>query len=121
MPVTRAEHQKLDGVLLVEADPVHVWALGRLAAQVVLGERWALVGAVRLVAEEHEATVESLCSQGLRCLRSSEAGADDDEGLLMLAHLAPFAAGSTPRLSGGLFPVCARCPAWFLRLGDGPG
>ena len=70
-------------VLGVEALVVDVDLLAAgLAAQVVLGQRRPLVGALVLGADQHEAAVEALGAQGLGGLGAGEAGADDDVGLV---------------------------------------
>ena len=63
------------GRVLLQVDRV---AVG-LAAQVVLAQRRALVGALGLGAQQDDAAVESRVAQGLRGLAARHAGADDDE------------------------------------------
>jgi hypothetical protein len=55
-------------------------ALG-LAAQVVLGQGRALVGPVRLVADQHHAPVEALLAEGFGSLGAGKRGTDDDVGI----------------------------------------
>jgi hypothetical protein len=50
-----------------------------LPAQVVLGQRRPLVGALGLGADQHQAAVEALGTQCLGGLRSGETRADDHE------------------------------------------
>ncbi len=59
---------------------------GGLAAQEVLGERRALVRALGLGADEHDAAVEALLAQRRGGGVAGEARADDDEGLACCAH-----------------------------------
>ena len=67
-----------------------------LAAQVVLGQRRALVGTVELGADEHDAPVEALGPQGLGGLGAGQAGADDQERLLR-GHGSPRVAACAGR------------------------
>ena len=71
---------QFDVVLGVEARRMDGGRLAvRLAAQVVLRERRALVGPLRLGAQQYEAAVEALLAQGLGGLGAGEAGPDDGE------------------------------------------
>ena len=65
-------------MLGVEALVVHVNLLAPdLAAQVVLRQRRALVGALLLGADQHDAAVEALLAERLGSLGAGEARADD--------------------------------------------
>src|SRR5581483_10638645 len=78
----RGREAKLDLALGVEVLLVDVGLAVGLAAQIVLGERRALVGSLRFGADQNDAAVEALLAQGLGRLGAGEAGADDDEGSL---------------------------------------
>ena len=80
--------QKVDLMLGVERVRVDVRLVADLPAQVLLGERRALVGPLGLVADQHQLTVESLLAQRLCRLGSGQAGADDHESLAV-GHVAP--------------------------------
>ena len=81
---------QLDPVLLVERSFVHVGLLAiGLAAQVLLGQRRALVRTLRLGTQQHETAVVALLAQGLGCFCTGEAGADDNERLLVSGHGRP--------------------------------
>ena len=79
--------QQLDVVARVEALVVDVRASRGLAPQVVLGERRAFVGALWLVADQHQAPVKSLLAEGLGRLRAGQAGADDYKCFASGRHL----------------------------------
>ena len=79
----RAAEAQLDVVLGVEALVVDVDPLASgLAAQVVLRQRRALVRALVLGADKHQAPFEAFVSQCLSGLGGGQAGADDHECLL---------------------------------------
>src|SRR5204862_6033340 len=82
---------QLDVLILVEALVVSVGLRVGLAPQVVLGERRALIRTLGLLADQDDAPVEALASQGFGGLRSGEARSRDDEG-------APFPHGPGPLL-----------------------
>ena len=102
-PLTAAEHDlgrprldALDGRGGAQLDrPIRVEGLvvdidlvePGLAAQIVLRQRWALVRALRLGADQHDASVEALLAQLGGRRGAGQARADDDEGLL--AHVSP--------------------------------
>ena len=100
-----APAQELDLLLGVEALGVDVdrVPLGP-ALQVVLGERRALVGPVRLGPDEDDAPVEALLAQGLGRLRPRQARPHDHEGR-SLGHPAP------PRSGGRASTLVRRRPA----------
>ena len=63
-----------------------------VALQVALGQRWPLVGPVRLGPEQDDPSVEALGAQGLGGLGAGQAGADDGEGAWVIMAAQPFAA-----------------------------
>ena len=98
----RAAQAQLDVVVGVEALAVDVDAVAvGLAAQVVLRQRRALVRALVLGADEHQAPLEALVSQGLSGLGAGQAGADDHECLLSGHGKSSRSGPGTPGGSGG--------------------
>jgi len=85
---------KLDVVLGVEVGRVHVrlLALG-LAAEVLLGQRRALVGPLGLGADQDDPPVEAAVAQLLSRLGAGQAGADDHECLLTHRIFLPVKVG----------------------------
>ena len=86
-PGHRGVGDQLDVVVAVEGlgmdERLLPWGL---PAQVVLGQRRALVGSLGLCADQHQPAVEALIAQRLRGAGAGEAGADDHERLSLLAH-----------------------------------
>ena len=72
---------ELDLMLAVELGRMHVGLLA-LAAQILLGERRALVRSLGLVADQDQAAIEALLAQGLGGHGAGQAGPDDDEPLI---------------------------------------
>src|SRR3954452_3160119 len=53
------------------------------AEQEALGQRWSLVGAFRIAAEQDDSPGESFGAECLSCLRAGESGSDDDESAVV--------------------------------------
>ena len=78
-----AAEVQFDVVLRVEVTVVHVRGLpAGLTAQVLLGQRRPLVGALVLGADQQDAPFEAIAAQRLGGLGAGQAGADDDVGLV---------------------------------------
>ncbi len=79
---------QLDVVLLVEPFVMYATLLSRLfTAEVVLGQRRALIGELVLFTDQHDAAVEALIAELLRRFGTGQARADDHECLDLPAHL----------------------------------
>src|SRR3954453_21536113 len=74
---------------------MHVSLLARhLAAQIVLAQRWPLVRALRLRADQQNVAVEALIAERLRGLRGHEPRANDHERLESWVHVFLASAGA---------------------------
>lgn len=82
----------IDGVTLV------------LAQQIALRQRRAFVGVLALLSEQHDGAVEVLFPEGLCCLRTGQAGSDDD-ACCVRAHALSSAALARQQADGDPLPA----------------